>query len=84
MVIYVKRGGWDGIGVYDEMGQWLAVFKGSRKILLRSKACRYLEEKDRRSKSLGVVNRHEMSLARVTLNEEGAERKVHVGPGGPW
>lgn len=41
----LKRKGWDGIGVYEEMGQWLAVFKGSGKILLRSEPCRYLEEK---------------------------------------
>lgn len=41
----LKRKGWDGIGVYEETGQWLGVFKGSEKILLRSEPCRYLEEK---------------------------------------
>ena len=46
MVIYVKREGWDGVAGYEEMGQWLAVFKGSGVIFLRSEPCRYLEEKE--------------------------------------
>ena len=66
------------------MRQWLAVFKGSGKILLRSELYRYLEGKGQQEQKPWGSYRLEMSSVRVMLNEDGAERKVHVGTGGAW
>lgn len=80
----LTREGWDGTGVYEEMGQWLAVFEGSGKILLRSEPYRYLEGNGQQEQKPWGGSRLEVNSARVTLNEDGAERKVPVGTGGAW
>lgn len=67
----LKRKSWDSVGVYEEIGQWLAVFKGSGKTLLRSESCRCLEEKGQQEQKPWGIYRHEVSTARETLMRMG-------------